>query len=37
MIPAHTYFKIILNEPLSEDEAISEKVQSIIEGLLHIF
>lgn len=37
MIPAHTYFKIILNQPLPEDEAVSEKLQSIIEGLLHIF
>ena len=37
MIPAHTYFRVIFDQPLPEDEAVSEKFQCLIEGLLHVF
>ena len=37
MIPAHTYFRVIFDQPLPEDEAVNDKFQCLIEGLLHVF
>ena len=37
MIPGHTYFRVILDQPLPEDESVSERFQCLIEGILHIF
>jgi hypothetical protein len=30
MIPAHTYFKVVFNEPMPSDEAVAEKFQCLI-------
>ena len=30
MVPAHTYFKVVLDRPLPEDEATGEQFQCVI-------